>query len=200
MAVLIDYKIPKQSFELIRDQVASILALEWADQDAFQVTNANTQVYTERIVPPEANEQRIINVMVNNVAFDGHTVQQTDDTVTLFIDCYVKAKFTKTQNGDQLALSRLHRMLGTCRAILENTRYKTMGFTAPFIMHRRALRIEIAQPNTQNADSHVMGRLVFEVKAPDANEGVEGVLFGQNDTTVFLNETNKGYLWTTVSS
>lgn len=189
--------ISPHAFEIIRDRIGEILADEIANQ--YTLTSDEDlnlgEVWIERFVPFDKEELPTINVSLASGAFSGQTQKHTDGVYTYFIDVYTKAKTSETDRGDVLATIRLHRLLGVCRAILENPQYKTLLFTAPFIFNRHFESLSIAEPGTQDAVSSIQGRLTFSVKAIETNELITPILLGIHDTRVKLNLTDKGYFY-----
>lgn len=202
---IITTPITSQSFEIVRDRIGRIIADEMNNQ--FQITYDGDLLVTnwiERFLQFDKGELPAINVMLA----EGNSVQQTQTESQVvyryYIDVYVNAKSASSDPGDQRAIRILHKILGRCRAILEHTRYKTLGFTAPpgFIMNRHFESIQIQNPNEKQHDalSSVMGRLIFSVKVPEYNGVVEGIASRQFDTSIKLADTEKGYQWVNRSS
>jgi hypothetical protein len=111
----------------------------------------------------------------------------------------VNAKIRDGERADERASIKLQRILGICRAILENSKYKTLGFTAPpgFIGNRHYESIQIQNPSQKkhDGDSSLMGRLVLSVKMPETNGLALAIASKDYITTVKLDATDKGYLW-----
>lgn len=188
--------IPQQNFELVRDRIAAILADEFANQ--FTLTSNpdfDFDVWVERIIPFDKEELPAINVSLATGVYANQTVKQTEGTYTYFIDCFTKAKTTEDDDGDVVATTKLHRIMGMCRAILENPGYKTLGFTAPYLSNRRIERIDIADPGKQDAINIRMGRLAFSVRVIETTELIEASLLASSFTTVQLHSTEKGYFY-----
>jgi hypothetical protein len=142
-------------------------------------------------------------VMMGEGTFGGQTVIQTDGTYRFYIDVYVKAKSSQDDPGDQRAMLKLHRLLGKCRAIIEDARYKTLAFATPpgFIMNRHFETIQIQNPNQKEHDStsSVMGRLILSVKAPEITAYTQPRTLRSFQTTVKLHGTDKGYVWADIN-
>jgi hypothetical protein len=193
---LINGIIPPQNFELVRDRIAEILTTEVANQ--FILTSNpdfDLDIWIERSIPFDKEELPTINGNLATGSFSGHTQKTTDGTYTYFIDCFTKAVSTDDDKGDQLASIKLQRLLGICRAILEDPKYKTLGFSPPSIFNRHCESLSIAEPGKQDAASSVMGRLSFIVKVPETVELITPILLGRNDTRVKLFETDRGYFY-----
>jgi hypothetical protein len=188
--------IPPQKFEVIRDKICAILTDEIANQ--FVLTSDATldlDVWRERFIPFDESELPAVNVSVATGNFSGHTQVSTDGTYTYFIDVHTKAATTGDDPGDSLAMLKLQKILGICRAILEDPKYKTLGLTAPIIFFRKCETLSISDPGKQDAASAVMGRIGFSVKTTETVELITPTQLGRSDTTVKLYLTDKGYFY-----
>lgn len=191
--------IPPQGFELIRDNVFSILTTEIAAQYALTgEADNNATVYLEKTVPYDFTNLPAINVNIQRAEFDGASAISVDDTVFINIDVYHRSKSNPDSDGDSLSRLKLERVLGLCRAILENPVYKKLEFDGiPFIQNVRIITMEIAESDrekqVQDAVSNAMGRLVLAVKATEVTEEVLTVAYAGSDTSLTLALTDKGY-------
>ncbi len=201
MSSVINSIIPPQSFEIVRDRIGRIIYEEMANQFALTSNqDFNVQNWIERFLPFDKTELPSINVMLAEGQYSGQTQIQSDGTYRYYIDVYVHAKTDANDAGDSKATFKLHRLLGLCRAIIEDPRYKTLGFTTPpgFIMNRHYESLNIREPIQKEHDalSSVMGRLTLSVKVPELPGGfVPTVQVRTTKTTVKLSSTEKGYLW-----
>lgn len=188
--------ISTQAFELIRDRIGVILADELPVQaDLKYDTDLDATVYAERFIPFDKTELPAVNVSLARGLISGQTTIRSDGTHTYYIDVHTSAKSDDGSNGDQKAMLRLHKMLGVCRAILEDARYLTLGFQKPFIMNRHVEEIGIAEPDRSDATSAVMGRIILSVKATETINLVIPNLIAGYETNVKLSLTDKGYIF-----
>lgn len=193
--------IPPQSFEVVRDRIGRILADEILNQYTTSGNHdLNALNWIERFIPFDNTELPSVNVMLAEGTYSGQTVVQVDGTYRYYIDCYVNAKTDALTPGDSKAMSKLHRLMGVCRAIIEDARYKTLGFATPdgFIMNRHIESIQFREPNQKEHDmmSSAMGRIILSVKMPEYPGGfVQPTNATSFRTTVKLNGTEKGYMW-----
>ena len=196
MAV-IDGIIPAQAFETVRNRIAVILGDELEGQLVLAGDYDNdAEVYVERFVAFDKTELPCINVALDRGSYDGQVQGQSDGTYLFNVDVYHHAKTTGTDNderGDTLAMLKLSRLMGICRAILENPKYKTLAFTPPFVINRHVVSIAIANVDNKDAVNAVMGRLVVSVKVPETTEVITPGEIEGMDTTVKLVLTDKGY-------
>lgn len=202
---IITVPIGPQSFEIVRDRIGRILAQELMTQ--FQLNydvNLRANIWIERFIPFDLpTEYPSINIQLAEGNYGGQTQIQSDGTYRYYVDCYVGAKSSNSNGpGDQFAMSKLQRLMGIVRAIIEFAGYKTLGFNMPpgFIINRHWEGLQIANPDQKrvDAESSVMGRLVLSVKVPETN------IFGDLSRTLNtlytqwkLDSTDKGYLWVT---
>lgn len=197
MAALITALIAAQSFELVRDKVGAILALELANQVTLGGDDVlGAEVWKERIIPFDKTELPAINVTVMEGNYDGQTVKQADGTYTILIDGEVNAKSTSANDGDKLAMLKCQKLMGCIRAIIQDPQYRTLGYAQGFVMSRQITKIAFGNKYQGDALNTVMGRLMLTVKVPETTELLEAVEIGGSDTTVKLEETEKGYKWT----
>lgn len=143
MVDLIDTLIDKQdNFEIVRDQIAAILAAETISQQALAVQESKDpdlwkfSVYTERITPWEAifnqstgeitGDMPLINVWFDNGIFPGSggdTVERQTHEGIFNVDCYGAAVTqniagTGHKSGDEEAAFEAQRIVKLARNIL----------------------------------------------------------------------------------
>lgn len=188
--------IPPQFFEVIRNRIAEILIDELNCQVLLTYdTDLDATVYVERFVPFDNTEMPAISVSFSAGDYNNQTVRDADGSYSYFIDIFTKAKTTDDDRGDKLAMLKLHKLLGVCRAIIQNPIYKTLGFEPPFIMSRQISNISIAQPKDGDTLSVVMGRLILKIVAPEDVQLLTAKLIKGFDTQVKLALTDKGYIY-----
>jgi len=197
---LIHTIIPPQAFEVVRDRIGRILTDEIDNQ--FQISyNPDFLVtsWIERFMQFNRTELPAINVTMAEGTYGGQTAIQSDGTYKYFIDAYVNAKTSDDGPGDVRAMFKLQRLLGVCRSILQDARYKTLGFGVRpgFIMSRQIESISIENPKQKEHDAmhSVMGRLVLSVKVPEITDYVQPTNLAEFRTSIKLSETELGYLW-----
>jgi hypothetical protein len=198
MPSVITVPIGQSSFELVRNRIGEILIDELAAQHTLSpiagVTSA--KVYIERFRSFDNVELPSVNVTIDADSFGHRTAVSGDGTVTYNIDCYTSAPTTSAIAGDTSAMARLHRLLGICRAILMDSRYIKLGFTAPFVMSRAVTQMQLSKPvEATDGLSLVMGRLVMTVRVPEQVSQDTLLEIAGYDTQVKLGLTEKGYIF-----
>jgi len=204
IAALID---KQDSFEIVRDQIAAILAIETASQQALAVAGGKDpnlwkfDVYTERSQPWEKwlNDQSdltpIVNVgfqdaNFNERASDQFTRQQA--TGTFHIDCYgvgISQSDGGTGHipGDRAATVEAHRILRLIRNIIKAEDYAYLGLMGN-VSKVWISRTEVFTPlgdGTDNVLKVVPSRLVLEVTYNEFSPQVVG------ETLEYLSATVK---------
>jgi len=194
---LITNIIPAQNFEVIRDAIGFVLAEELANQFALTSDeDLNAKVWIERILPFHHTDVPAVNVLFNGGNYTQQTTINSDGDYTYFIDVYHSAKTSATKDGDKTASIKLHKLLGVCRAILENPIYRTLGIAPPSLQHTSVTTISIADAkDNQDAVSVMMGRLTFNVRACETTKLADGLALFSSTTTVKLGNTDKGYIF-----
>jgi len=188
--------IQEQNYELVRDRIGEIL-IDELDHQALISYNPeiDATVYVEYKPAFDASQMPAVNVSLANGNYDNKDMAQVDGEYLYHIDAYARANSTQDNDGSSLATYRLHRLLGICRAILENPQYKTLGFEAPSISRVAVQSIDIQEPAKQDAYSTAMGRLIFMVKVVETVELITPRLIDGYDTQVKLGETDLGYIF-----
>lgn len=197
---MIPAAIPQQAFELIRDQIGAVLAVEIPSQATLIGDTAlNATVWVERMAPLTAAELPAINVQTTSANNDDYGMTHANDTILYNIDIHVGSKQNASENGDLRAQRKVQRLLGIVRAILANPRYKNLGFTEPvgYIATRRMTNFQIAEPNATDGNYIALARIIFEVRAGQCFQEQDSVPFSELQTIVTLDETDEGYKFIT---
>lgn len=198
MAAIITNIITSRNFELIRDRIGQILAVEIANQSTLQTNTAiNAEVYNERIVPFDKTDLPAINVSFAMGDYSAKYANKTDGIFTYNIDVYAKAKTKVNELGDVVSTSNLHKVIGIIQYVLSDARYNTLLFAPPSLSNTMVQSIKIADNKTdeQDATSMTMGRLIFNVNCNDFIVLKDAINLENSITSVKLAETNKGYKW-----
>lgn len=202
--------------EIIRDEIASILAVEFANQQALATAAGrdpeewNVRVFTERAIPwalyidaPEqdaAAAQPIVNISIEDWNFDqsaSNVVRDQKATAVYHVDCYGYG-ISRTDNdgghipGDLTAALRAQRAVRLVRNILMSGHYTYLGQRG--VVWRRWLRSVTAfQPALDaQAVQRVQGvRMQFEVDFSELSPQVQPVELSLVTTTVHWAETGE---------
>jgi hypothetical protein len=158
------------------------------------------RVWIARNSPIDKTECPTINVSLYTGAFDSWNEESTGGVYQYAIDIYTDAKSTNVdgleQPGDSLANFKLDKVMGKCRAILENTVFYLLLFPAPFIRSTWCEGFQIKKNGPDDDMSTAMARLVFVVSCmenntlPDPTGSAKDVV-----TTVKLGQSEEGYYW-----
>lgn len=170
----------QDNFEIIRDQIAAILAVEVSNQMTLAPVAADykLRVYIERALPWEAflndpvDLSPIVNVWFDTINFDknkSNIVERQAGTATYNIDCYGYAEAADDGGagfiaGDQGAALEAHRAIRLVRNILmagENTYLQARGL----VWQRWIRDITVYQPQiTDRAVQRIhAGRIALDV-------------------------------------
>ncbi len=211
---MIQTLIDKQdTFELVRDQVAAILALESANQQALAIADGKDpalwelRVYKERSNPWEAlrtddgqlpaDMSPVINVWYDTSNIDegaSQTIDRQQMNVTINIDVFGIGATTLTpggghEPGDRAAALEVQRGARLVRNILMADTYVTLGVprSEGLIGQRQVSNITSYQPefNNQNAVQVAGLRLALQVKVSESGPMAPGVTLELIDAVVF---------------
>lgn len=181
---MIQTLIDKQdNFEIIRDQIAYIIAYESASQQALATAAAKDpdqwklSVYTERNNPFEnftGDDQYttpVVNVWYDNSNFDksAGNVKTRQKAIGIFnIDCIATGKSEADgaghKAGDQVASEEAQRVVRLVRNILMASEYTYLGLRGT-VWGRWPQRINIFQPQQTVTIEQIVGaRIALEVE------------------------------------
>ncbi len=198
---LINGIVPRQNFEIVRDQICQILVEEIEHQFILSEDQdlSNVKVFVERTSPFDHTELPALNVGVERGDYSNQHQGHADGTYRYFIECNTKAETTEDDRGDSISKMRVQRLIGLSRAILENPVYKTLGFptgSGAIIMHRHIESFVFAENTRHDSENVNMCRMMLVVRMVETTELIEAdVVAAGNDTTIKLSETEKGFYW-----
>lgn len=189
---------PKSSFELIRDAIAAILSVEFARQYLLtydQDPDLNLKVWLERVVTFSTTEMPAINVKYVTTNFENKNPLTIDGYNIYHVDVLTDGKDKGSEFGDKLANIKLQKILRTALYILNNPKYKTLGFAPGFISNIMPKQIKVTDGDTKDGQYSSFGRLEIQVRAIESTTGVGGVLASSSYVTMKINETSDGYYY-----
>lgn len=183
MSALITTLIDKQdSNELVRDQIAAILAVEVANQRTLAIADGKDpddysfSVYIERSKLWESGEMPLVNVLFDNDRFDNRNSNMLDRqraTGTFYIDCYAKKNTTDDNEGDELSSKEADRIARLVRNIIMSNEYfqlalghRELGVGNNIVSRRYVMRREKFQPDIRNEayENIIACRVMVEVE------------------------------------
>lgn len=187
--------IPQHNYELIRDRIGLILGIELANQFTLNGENFAPSIFIERVNPFDKIEVPTVNVSLFTGNYDSKNQGDSRGTYQFHVDVYCKAKTSSTIEGDVKAMYNTHRLIGICRAILENPVYKTLDFDAPSISRTSCDSFEFAKTVKDDACNVTMARLVFTVVCHETTELKTARTVQNWYTVVKLSDTDEGYVY-----
>ena len=179
LTAIIGTAIGQSNYEIIRDQITAILAVEFALQKASFGLPADLlpTFKTERYINIDESEFPIVNTRMFTGSYLDEDGRPTADssgnrfgTYRYYIDVYTGSPSNNDSFGDELAAKALQRIIGIVMAILEDTRYSTLGFdpeasgiSGTYIEHFSVMEAG----ENENQIDYIRGRVVFVVKVPE---------------------------------
>jgi len=194
---MITETIPKQSFEIVRDRIAEILANELPSQSTKNLDPfLDATVGIERMIPIDKTESPFINVQCGKGDYTLPTQISRDGNYTYYIDCYLRGIATDNSPGDKDAQLKLQRLMGVVQNIMNHWEYKTLGWQPPVIA--RAYVNEINFPDSKeflNAPNMIAGRLFYEVRIQETADPFQPLNIDSWTTVAKLGNTENGYIF-----
>lgn len=162
----------KDNFELVRDQIAIILATEVANQKSLATAGGKNpdlwdfKVYLERSNPldnyaSESDLTPVVAVSYYNSVFDGtkgDSVETQACMAQFNIDCYAVGRSgdsgTGQVNGDQVANESVQRIVRLVRNILMTPEYGWLNLRGT-VGKRKVSRVEVQQASKSQQDATI---------------------------------------------
>lgn len=185
MAVLIEEQIGLGNFEIVRNQIALILAEEIYNQLDISSNDLDLGIFLERTIPIDNSEEAVVNVSVANVEYQDHNLVSMQGSYNFFIDVYA------TQINSPYKVQML---LNYIRYILSNQRYRTLDFTPGFIGGTYVNSFEINEKMlAQDSDFVSISRLVFNARIMECEKQNTGENLYLNETNYKICDSELGY-------
>lgn len=199
MEPILAYKILPQGFEQVGDRIGEIIFLELTNQkENHDNFDEDILVFKERITPASTEEEIYFNVLF---ATSDNTLQSQKDNNcrTLYhIDVYTTGKAEDGKTGSDISSKRLLKGVGLIRGILAFTGYNTLGFEDGLIGNTMIENISTQDPSfMQDSNFSRFARITFAVKILENQEMWQGTALAESQTTVKLEETERGYKFIT---
>jgi hypothetical protein len=192
--ILITESIPRQGFEIVSEQVGAILAVELANQRTLQNLLNNHEVYHERTSPYDKSEDVMINVMFDNVNFEGRTQASAHGPEIINVDVFANSPSRQGERGDGLAALLIKKYAGMCRYILDSTKYNTLLLPQGTVSGVNVESVQMYDiENPQDAKNVRMARLAYRVRINECQQLWGATTLTGNDTGVKLAATDLGY-------
>jgi hypothetical protein len=201
------------SFEILRDEIAAILAVEIANQQALATADDQDpndwklRVFLERSrpwaefesAPEQANAQPIVNVWFDSLAVQlaaSNVVERQRVEGVYNIDCYGYGVSEETETGhtvgDERAAIELHRAVRLVRNILMSAHYTYLGQQG-LVGKRMIQSISAFQPQIdgQSVQNVQAARLALHVEFNEFSPQVTGQPIELVSATVKRAETGE---------
>lgn len=194
MASIIENIIPRQGFEIVLEKIATILFEELTQQKSLQTLGDDFSVYIERQTPYDKSEGIVISVGMDGADYVGKNQYDVQGNTTYFIDLFTTGDETLVTTGDNNSRFLTLKWIGMMRSILSSTKYKTLGFPPGLIGGTAVDKIQ-NQLTYGSGDANFIkfARITFSVRIQENQEMWTGIELQGNDTTIKINETEKGF-------
>lgn len=208
MAAKLDFIIPKSNFELVRDRIALILKEELDNQALLQGTISTeippdptipnpdlvTNIFIERFTPPDKSEGNVLIVKIADGRFDNQAPISQVGSMNYFIDIYTNGEESQSEDGYFDSSSRLQRLAGLVRSIIQNPVYDRLSFANGIIQKRSVSNIQFADVSDEkDAVFTRMARVTLSIDVYESQTGISAIDAEGYDTQIKIALTNKGY-------
>jgi hypothetical protein len=191
-----------QAFELIRERIAIILADEFEGQYllTYDPDFGAMKVFVESANPNDKEDLPVINL---SFAMGSYPLLKEYNgeilgTYVYNVDVYCSSPSDDTADGDNLSGVKLQKLIGLCRAILDNPIYRTLNYNPGFVQRVSVQDINIqADSKDMNNDAlnTRMGRITFSVEVLEKVGLLTGNPLLEAYATASVNQTNDGHYY-----
>lgn len=192
MASVITGIIPKQGFEIVRDQIGIILLTELAAQktrqmDSFPET-IEGNIGLESVTPADSANPIQLNIVLDSATYGQITQKDAQGRTLYFIDIFTSGK----NSGD--STFRRDKFLGMVMFIFRSAQYRTMGLAQGLIGGTYVESFATLDPHQKEDSNYTsFARVQLAIRIQEDAQAWSGIdLLGQ-DSTVKLDLTEKGY-------
>jgi hypothetical protein len=191
----INYPIPKQAFEVVRDQIATILKNELANQATLDANFSEPEVYINRFV--DLNHVRLpaVNVTTDRGNYQNQSVKHQYGLYTFQIEAYHKGAANSQNDASEISEAALEELMGRVRAILASHQYYSLDIATPKTGRTYFQQFTKAQPQTSDTMAVSIGVLEFVVEVSEIEGLQTPQVITSNYTTVLIKDAFYGYLW-----
>lgn len=194
MTQLINAIIQPRNYEVIRDVIGTIIAVELHNQIKLSRNEIlESSIYIERFTSYDVAEGNVIIVSIDKAMFDNQTVIHQRSTINYNIDIYCSSTQDYVKTGDNKVGVLLHKLTGLVHSILQNENYIKLGLPNGIIENRTVSKIEFFLPDDDSRGFNRIGRITLSVTSNEHFIQGSGTLLKYLDTTVNLQETEQGY-------
>lgn len=194
MSAIVTEKITQQGFEKVLYKIAEILFLELDNQKTSHSNMDDFSVYIERMTPYDKSENIMINITSSNINFGNFTESDTQGKTDFSIEIYSPLEHSFICATDLTKTFTLHKVAGLIRYILQSSKYKTLNLPLGLIGGTYVESIQFFDDYNNKEGANIrMATLGFSVRVMENQELWDGVVLLGNDTSIKLEETNKGY-------
>ncbi len=200
---MIDHIIPTSNLELIPPQIYTVLKNEF-DNQVYEFSNTacqNVNFFSERTVPLDKSENPAIVIKTFKGDYTNQSIGSAHAQPYLFVlEIMCTGKNTALKKGYENSATRLLQLVSAVRYILQSPSYLQLGFAANFIEHTEVKGFQIYKDDRiADGEDIACAQLMFEVQCEETSAANAGVLLAQSDTSVFIELTEQGFQYQTIS-
>ncbi len=198
--------IPLQQYELIRNNIAEIIAIELENQFVLSYdADLDCNVWLERTTPFDRTEltPAVINVSFIDGNYENQDVVFADGIYNYAIDIYARSYTNETNIGDTRSALIVQKIIGKVRAILSAVQYRTVNMPDGIVRNRKVTTVQVYDPKrssgAMNSDDSTTfdqaGRVTFQVTAQENVEVIIAPIEKGSDTMVNFELTPNGLIY-----
>lgn len=199
MASLLTGIIPKQGFEICRDTIGAIILIELTAQKTRQ---GNTDfpedviVLSESLIPADYVDYMSINVMTSGATYSEMTQSEAEGNTIYLVDFYSSGK-----NSAESSF-RLQKFIGMVGYIFRSAQYRDLGLkglVGGTYVEKFTIG-EAVQSKKEDSGYTSFAQMQIAVRIQETAQVWTGVPLEQNNSSVTIALTDKGYQYVFINS
>lgn len=189
MNPLITGAIPKQGFEICRDQIAMIILTELTSQKTIQGSDfpEDINVLAESLTPFDSRDLIAMNVQLASSGYSQITQVDAQGRTIYLVDFY-----TSGTSSEDSAFRR-DKFVGMVGFIFRSSYYRLLGLAPGLIGGTYVESFTIGETKKEDSSFTSFAQMQIAVRIQEEAQGWPGVLLEQNNSGITLGLTAKGY-------
>lgn len=187
--------IPSSTFELIRDQIATILKNELNNQAVLDSNFKAPEVYINRFINLNHHKVPAINVTTDRASYQNESPKHQTGLNTFQLEFYHKGQSSSSNDASEISARRNEDMIGKVRHILMAPEYYHLDFKENIIGRRYFDDFTIGNPNVTESLAISLGAMNFNVLASELPNLEQPTPLTEHFTTVLIKDGFYGYYW-----
>jgi hypothetical protein len=191
----INFPIPEQNFEKVRDQIAIIITDEITEQLAqtgLGLFNPSS-IFLERRISLDKTTLPAITITTDSADYDKNSATESEGKVKYLIVAYTSADSTSIKKGDEKSALDCEKLIGVLRFILKHPFYKYLNLKG-VVGGVSVDSWRIGEPQQGDSRHMTVGEIQLSVIISESNGTEIPTISEGSDSGFSIGTSEQGYL------